>query len=70
MTALQSYAPALDPFTRGNSVSLLEEGESVRAHCETERLADADLAPYQAFEERWLREQDGSEGGERAARAG
>ena len=70
VTAFQSYAPALDPYTRDNSVPLLEEGESVRAYCETERLTDAALAPYQALEERWLREQDGTESAERTAWGG
>ena len=70
VTAFQSYAPALDPFTRANSVPLLVDGESVHAYCETERLSDADLAPYRAFEERWLQDQDGSGRGERSAGVG
>ena len=57
VTAFQSYTPALDPFTRGNSVALLEDGEEVRSFCETERLEVEDLVPYQAFEDRWLRDQ-------------
>lgn len=54
VTAFQSYSPALDPFTRGNSVGLLESSESVRTFCETERLDAAQLAHYQRLEEAWL----------------
>ncbi len=58
VTAFQSYAPALDPFTRGNSVPLLEDGEDVQSFCETERLEDVELIEYQAFEDRWLQEHE------------
>ncbi|HZU17473.1 MAG TPA: cupin domain-containing protein [Candidatus Dormibacteraeota bacterium] len=59
VTTFQSYAPALDPYTRGNSVPLLVDGETVRSYCQTEYLASEDLPRYEEIEERWLRSLEG-----------